>query len=95
MFYCYMDFRMEQTNSNFLGAIIDFMILEFTYTLDINTIVNNFIKVYRWLAPNYWFSSATHVSSTNKTICHEWWYDWNIVESVVKHSSYNILQNLS
>jgi hypothetical protein len=47
MFYCCMDFRMAQTNSNFLGAIIDFMILEFTYTLDINTIVNNFIKVYR------------------------------------------------
>jgi hypothetical protein len=42
-----MDVRMAQTNSNFLGAIIDFMILEFTYTLDINTIVNNFIKVYR------------------------------------------------
>ena len=35
-------------------------------------------KVCQWLAAGRWFSSATLVSSTNK-------YNWNIVESGIKH----------
>ena len=38
----------------------------------------------QWLAACQWFSPDTPASSTNKTDCHAW-YNWNIVESGVKH----------
>jgi len=49
-------------------------------------------KVCQWLTAGWWFSSGTPVSSTNKT----WppWYNWNIVESGVKHHNPNPLNSL-
>jgi hypothetical protein len=44
-------------------------------------------KVCQWLATGRWFSPSTPVSSTNKTA----WpprYNWNIVESGVKHHNH-------
>jgi hypothetical protein len=38
-------------------------------------------KVCQWLATGQWFSPGTPFSSTNKLS----WYNWNIVESGVKH----------
>ena len=39
-------------------------------------------QVCQWLATGQWFSLGTPVSSTNKT---DGQYNWNIVESGVKH----------
>ena len=36
-----------------------------------------------WLATGRWFSPGHPVSSSNKT--HHTWYEWNIVESGIKH----------
>ena len=45
-------------------------------------------KVYQWLATGRWFSQGPLVSSTNKT---DSWYNWNIVESGIKHHQTNKL----
>ena len=49
-------------------------------------------KVYQWLATGRLFSSGTPVSSTNKT-----WnplqYNWNIIESGVKHNKRHLKLN--
>jgi hypothetical protein len=41
-------------------------------------------QVCQWLVAGRWFSPDTPVSSTNKTD-HQRTYNWNIVESGVKH----------
>jgi hypothetical protein len=45
-------------------------------------------KVCQWLAAGRWFSPATLVSSTNK-------YNWNIVESDIKHHKPNKIITLT
>jgi len=45
-------------------------------------------KVCQWLATCRWFSQGTTVSSTNKTDRYDI-YNWNIVESGVKHHNTN------
>jgi hypothetical protein len=43
-------------------------------------------KVCQWLATGRWFSPGTHVFSINKTDHHDTFlYNWNIVESGIKH----------
>jgi hypothetical protein len=44
-------------------------------------------KVCQWLTVGQWFSSGTPVSSTNKTVWPK--YNWNIVQSGVKHLNPN------
>jgi hypothetical protein len=46
-------------------------------------------KVCQWLAAGRWFSLGTPVSSTNKT---DTQYNWNIVESGVKHHNPNLIE---
>ena len=46
-------------------------------------------KVCQWLAAGRWFSPGTRVSSTNKT--YQPRYNWNFVESGVKHHNPNYL----
>ena len=45
-------------------------------------------KVCQWLVTDQWFTPGTLVSSTNETDRHEW-YNWNIVESGIKHHNPN------
>jgi hypothetical protein len=44
-------------------------------------------KVCQWLATGCWFSPGTPVSSINKT--EPSWYNWNCVESGIKHHNSN------
>ena len=46
-------------------------------------------KVCQWLATGQWFSPGLPVSSTTKTDRHDISYNWNIIESGIKHHQTN------